>query len=302
MSTGEARELSVLFADVAGSVELYSALGDFKAHNMVLRCLERMTILVERNHGWVANTIGDEILCAFEEARYAFKAACEIQGALQSEYRHELDVKIGIHSGLTGMDNNYPFGDTVNIAARIVALAKAGQIMLSEQTYERLSDKDRLLTRHFDNVYIKGKRDPYVIYEATLDHSDDTHMVNHRDIQPAERRRRKTNVTLRHADSETIIPEGKEFLLGRGKQCGLKINSKAASRVHVALEFYSGKLIISDQSTNGTFILTKTGKRESDNKEHFVHHESWTTTSSGILCLGEPIKSQGKDLIYYNCH
>ena len=294
--------MTVSFADVAGSVELYSALGDFKAHNMVLRCLERMTFLVERNHGWVANTIGDEIMCAFEKAGHAFNASCEIQRALQNEYRRELDVRIGIHSGPTAMDNDCPFGDTVNIAARVVAHAKAGQIMLSGHTYERLSDKHRLLTRHFDNVYIKGKRTPYVIYQAILDQGDETRMVNHKESQPIERRHRKTNVTLRYADSEIIIPEGKEFLLGRGKQCGLKIDSKAASRVHVALEFYSGKLIISDQSTNGTFILTKTGKRESDNKEHFVHHESWTTTSSGILSLGKPIEPQGENLIYYICH
>ena len=51
MSTAEPKEMTVLFADVAGSVELYSALGDVKAHNMVLRCLERMTLVVEKNRG-----------------------------------------------------------------------------------------------------------------------------------------------------------------------------------------------------------------------------------------------------------
>ena len=160
MSTAEAKEMTVLFADIAGSMELYSALGDVKAHNMVLRCLERMTFLVEKNQGRVTNTIGDEIMCAFEKAACALKAACEIQMALQSEYHHELNVRIGIHSGPTRMNNDHPFGDTVNIAARVVALAKAGQIMLSEQTCGRLSDADRSRTRHFNNVYIKGKRDP----------------------------------------------------------------------------------------------------------------------------------------------
>ena len=252
--------MTVFFADVAGSVELYSALGDFKAHSMVLRCLERMTHLVERNHGRVANTIGDEIMCAFEKAGNAFNAACEIQRALQNEYRHELDVRIGIHSGPTGMDNDCPFGDTVNIAARVVAHAKAGQIMLSGHTYERLSDKHRLLTRHFDNVYVKGKRDPYAIHQAILDHDDETHMVNHNDTQPAERRHRKTSVSLRYADLEMIITEGKEFLLGRGKQCGLQINSNAASRIHAALEFYNGKLIISDQITRSILSITEAGR------------------------------------------
>ena len=301
MGTAEPKEMTVLFADVAGSVELYSALGDVKAHNRVLRCLERMTLLVEKNRGWVADTIGDEIMCAVEKPGCALQAAREIQVALQNDYHHELDVRIGIHSGPTCMDNDQLFGDTVNIAARVVAFAKAGQIMLSGHTCKRLSDKDRAMTNHFSNVSIKGKRDPYVIHQAILDHRDVTRMVHHSDTQPAERRRRKNNVTLRYADAETIIPEGKEFLLGRGVQCGLKINSNAASRIHVALEFYSGKLTITDRSTNGTFIRTKTGKRESDNKEHFIHHGSWTTTSSGVLSLGQPIKSQGDKLIHFSC-
>lgn len=301
MSTNETKEMTILFADVAGSVELYSALGDVKAHNMVLRCLERMTFLVEKNRGWIANTIGDEIMCAFEKAGYAFKAACEIQMALQSEYHHELDVRIGIHSGTTSMENNDPFGDTVNIAARVVALAKAGQIMLSEQTCGRLSDADRSRTRHFNNVYIKGKNVPYIIHQALLDHKDETRLASHNGTQPENRRCRKTRVTLWYAGSETIIPEGKEFLLGRGKQCVLQINSDSASRIHAALECSCGKLTITDRSSNGTFIRTKAGKRETDDKEYFIHHGMWTTTSSGILSLGQPIKSQDRNLIHFSC-
>ena len=301
MSTTEPTEMTVLFADVAGSVELYSEMGDVRAHNMVLRCLERMTFRIEKNLGRVANTIGDEIMCIFDRADCALKAACEIQMALQHEYPNELDVRIGIHSGPTCMDNDQPFGDTVNIAARVVALAKAGQIMLSGHTNERLSDKDRSLTRFFSSVYIKGKRDPYVIHQAILDHNDATRMVNHHGTQPAERRRRKTKVALRYAASEIIISGGKEFLLGRGMQCGLQINSNAASRIHASLEFDRGKLVITDRSTNGTFVRTKAGKRASDNKEYFVHHGSWTTTSGGILSLGQAIKSPGDNLIHFSC-
>lgn len=301
MSASKSKEMTVVFADVVGSVELYSALGDVKAHNMVLRCLERMTFLVEKNRGWVANTIGDEIMCAFEKADAALNAACEIQVALQNEYHHELDVRIGLHSGQTGMENDQLFGDTVNIAARVVALAKAGQIMLSEHTRERLADNDRSRTRLFSNVHFKGKRDPYVIYQALIDQNDETRMFDHRNTQPLERRHPITKVTLRYADIETIIPEGKEFLLGRAIHCSLQVNSDAVSRIHAALEFHRGQLTITDRSSNGTFIRTNAGKRESDNREHYIHHESWTTTSSGILCLGKIISAQGENLIHFNC-
>jgi hypothetical protein len=173
--------------------------------------------------------------------------------------------------------------------------------MLSEQTCGRLSDADRSRTRHFNNVYIKGKNVPYVIHQVLLDQHDETYIVSHSVTQPADRRCRKTSVILRYAGSETVISEGKEFLLGRSRQCDLQINSESASRIHAALEFSCGKLTITDRSSNGTFIRTKAGDRETDNKEHFIHHGTWTTTSGGVLCLGQPIKSQDRNLIHFSC-
>ena len=106
--------------------------------------------------------------------------------------------------------------------------------MLSEHTCKRLPSEDGARTRYYSQVFIKGKRDPYVIHQAILDYKDETRLASYNGTQPADRRRRKTRVSLRYADSETIIPEGKEFLLGRGPQCVLKINSDSVSRIHAA--------------------------------------------------------------------
>lgn len=301
MNASKPKEMTALFADVAGSVELYSILGDVKAYNLVSRCLARMSSLVEDNQGRVLDTIGDEIICSFEKADCALNAARAIQAIMHAQHEQGLNIRIGMHSGPIHIDNDLPFGDTINITARVIALAKAGEIMLSEQAYVRLSDKHRSQTRYFNTVHVKGKCKPYIIHQAIHDKNDGTYVISHADTHTNDRRRMITGVTLHHANAETHIPPGKEVLIGRGKQCGLQVFSDSASRIHAVVEFNSGKLIITDRSTNGTFIHTRAGKRETDNKELFIHHGRWTTSSDGILRLGQPVKAQVEDLIYFSC-
>ncbi|MEA2080479.1 MAG: adenylate/guanylate cyclase domain-containing protein [Pseudomonadota bacterium] len=293
-------DMTVLFADVAGSVELYAALGDVQAHQRIVHYLKSMSTCIERYQGRVVETIGDEIMCAFTDPDYALAAACEIQESLQRDRKWALDVRVGLHSGVTSMTNGHPFGDTVNVAARVVELAKAGQIMLTDQAYRSLSEAGKSRTRFFRDVYIKGKRTPYTIHQALWDLDDYTLTVECNIAKPVERRHPVYRFSLRYRDAETTLEEGSELLLGRGEQCGLRINSETASRIHAILKCRTGRLILTDRSTNGTFIKTMAGKRSLDNLELFFHHDEWTTTCSGVLSLGQPVSNQNPDLVHFS--
>jgi pSer/pThr/pTyr-binding forkhead associated (FHA) protein len=117
---------------------------------------------------------------------------------------------------------------------------------------------------------------------------------------PVERRRQHSCFRLRHLDSEVLVTEGKEVLLGRGEQCGLRVDSEAASRIHAVLKCRGGRLVLTDRSTNGTFVKTRAGKRAADNSELFFHHDEWVTTCDGIASLGRPFSSQDVVLIHFN--
>ena len=301
MVENTSREMTVLFADVAGSVELYTALGDVQAHQRIVHYLKSMSACIESHQGRVVETIGDEIMCAFTDPDCALSAACEIQESLQRDRKWGLDVRVGLHCGLTSVANGHPFGDTVNVAARVVALAKAGQIMLTDQAYRSLSEAGKSRTRFFRDVYIKGKRTPYTIYQALWDVDDHTLMVECNVGKPVERRSPVSRVSLRYRDVETLIEEGSELLLGRGEQCGLRINSETASRIHAIVKCHGGRLILTDRSTNGTFVKTMSGKRSADNLELFFHHDEWSTACSGVLSLGQPVSGQNPDLVHFSC-
>ena len=301
MGENTSREMTVLFADVAGSVELYTALGDVQAHQRIVHYLESMSAAIERHQGRVVETIGDEIMCAFTDPEHALGAACEIQESLHRDRKWGLDVRVGLHCGVTSLVNGHPFGDTVNVAARVVALAKAGQIMLTDQVYRSLSQAGKSLTRFFRDVYIKGKRTPYTIHQALWDLDDHTLTVDCSVARPVERRRPVYRLSLRYREAETLLEEGSELLLGRAEQCGLRINSETASRIHAILKCHGGRLILSDRSTNGTFVKTLTGNRSSDNLELFFHHDEWSTNCSGVLSLGKPVSSRNPDLVHFSC-
>ncbi len=301
MGERTSKELTVLFADVAGSVELYSALGDLKAHSLILHFLHSMTALVERYQGRVVETIGDEIMCVFNSADSALAAACTMQENMRSDRETELNIRVGLHSGLTSMENGHPFGDTVNVAARVVAIAKAGQVMLSDYACQRLSTANKARTCFFSKVYIKGKSAPYIIHQALWNQEDRTTMTRRNAIQPDEQRLQVKQFYLRYKDTESKLIEGTEFLIGRGEQCGLRVDSEAASRIHATVKCQGGKLLLVDRSTNGTFVKTMSAKHSLDIPELFFHHDEWMTTCNGVISLGKPIDDHNDCLIYLRC-
>ncbi|MCH9637940.1 MAG: adenylate/guanylate cyclase domain-containing protein [Betaproteobacteria bacterium] len=300
MDKNISEEMTVMFVDVAGSVELYSNLGDFKAHNRIKHFMRSMTMLIEHYQGKVVETIGDEIMCMFNITNNALDAACAIQENTRSG-KLALDVRIGLHAGVTGVEKGRLFGDTVNVSARVVALSKAGQIMLSQHAYQWLSDVNKSRVRYFNEVYIKGKRTPYTIYEAVWDQKGRTVMSHSGVTSLFDRRLHVNQLSLRYSDVDIELTEGDELLLGRGNLCGLRVESDAASRIHATLKCQDGKLVLIDRSTNGTFVKTNPGKRSTDNFMFYLHHKMWMTTCDGVICLGSPVTDKSDSMIHFKC-
>lgn len=296
------QEMTILFADVASSVELYESLGDIEAHQLVVDCLNAMAQLIMRNHGKVIETIGDEIMAAFAQPDFAYNAACDIQDAVQGRANLPLGIRIGFHTGPTALDKgHHPFGDTVHVAARMVALAKAEQILISQQTYLRLSASNRQSTRHFNRILLKGKNSPTDIHEVLWNDIDSTKSYTHL-AGPNFKRQTVTGVRLSYVNKDVdVTVYNAAITVGRSEQCSLVVDSDLASRLHATFRYQQGKVIVSDQSTNGTFITTREGQRASDSLNLFLHHEDWVMQSSGIISLGEPISAQNSRLIHFSC-
>jgi class 3 adenylate cyclase len=134
VTAGGSRTLTFLFTDIEGSTRLWEQHGDamrraLAQHDALLRDS------VERWGGAVVKTIGDGMLAVFDEPAAAMAAAIGAQEALESAVWGDtgaLRVRMAVHCGpATERDGDY-FGTTLNRAARIMALAYGGQILVSE--------------------------------------------------------------------------------------------------------------------------------------------------------------------------
>ena len=137
--TSQSQNLAVLFADISDSTGLYSTLGDNAARVVVNACLSLIGNEAERNKGRIVKTIGDEALCVFRRADDAVLAASEMQSQIDAKRpgKYHVKIHVGLHYGPVLVENNDVFGDTVNAAAYLRAVAAAEQILTTETTEKK---------------------------------------------------------------------------------------------------------------------------------------------------------------------
>ncbi len=285
--------VAVLFADVAGSTRLYEELGDAKALAAISRCLELAREAATEFGGRLVKTIGDEAMLVFPTADQAAAAAAEIQGRmcdLAEVDKLHLAFRMGFHFGDAIESDGDLYGDSVNTAARMVALAKGGQIILSASTAEALSASVRWHLRALDVVSVKGKeRDIDIMELAWQDPADLTTMA----MRP---RFRAAELELRHGERTIRLNEDSLSLtLGREPRNDVVIADILASRVHARIERRRDKFALIDQSSNGTYV-TVDGERE-----FLLHREELLLRGSGRISFGHAHDDDPAETLSFKC-
>jgi len=287
--------LAILFADISGSTRLYEMLGDVAARQRVADCLALLAAVVQRHSGAVLKTIGDEVMSTFPTADNAMQAARAMQEAVAMATppgQTPLTIRVGLHFGAALIETGDVFGDTVNVAARIVALAKGGQILTTPQLVNALAPALRANTRHIDRAPVKGKQEEIDIYEFIWKEDDLTRMEGQR-ISPIAL---PVRLHLRMGDQESELSQSRPHAtLGRGPQNEFVVADEYASRVHARIEYRRGKFVLFDQSTNGTFVRTQ------DGKEVQLRREEFPLQGTGEISLGRAFDTASAHVIHFIC-
>lgn len=296
-------QCAIMFADVVDSVRLFERYGDVLAKRYITACLDLIRKISDNHQGVFIKAMGDGIMYRFTEADNAIKAACEIQETqeivnttVMTSEKPALFVRIGLHYGLVILDKNDIFGDAVNVAARISAIAKEGQVVTTEQMVHNLSDHLTSLCRQFDRAKIKGKREELNLYTILWATRDVTCLA-----PPSIRKLVNfTCLTLRYRDEQRKITiECTGFLIGRDDDCDFVIKDDLLiSRRHARIQHQNGKFVLADNnSTNGTWIKTEDGRTT-----HLYRGEDLYLWGRGVISLGKPIyPDEEDDLIFFVC-
>ncbi len=285
-----------MFADITGSTRLYNRLGDDKAEFLISTRLAIMCSIATNSNGRVIKKIGDEIMCQFASAEDAALAATEMHVKKVSNDNSEpLTIRIGLHFGNTIEKDNDIFGDAVNIAARMAAIAKENQSITTESFVQLLSNDSKSRTRLFDSVRVKGLDEEIKIYQLLWEEGNVTTFATAQHLQQIAKA--KIAILLRFNGEERFYTDSDittAISIGRDSNCELTVDAKYASRSHANLEFRRGKFVLLDHSTNGTYVKLK--KQD----DIFIRREQLPLTGEGYISLGEEYKKENTENIYFS--
>jgi class 3 adenylate cyclase/tetratricopeptide (TPR) repeat protein len=184
---GERKQVTVLFADLKGSMELLADRDPEEARKLLDPVLERMMEAVHRYEGTVNQVMGDGIMALFgaplaheDHAVRACYAALDMQGAIR-RYADEVwrahgitvQIRVGVNSGevvvrAIGSDLRVDYtavGQTTHLAARMEQLATPGTVLLTADTL-RLAE-GYVTAKPLGPVPVKGLEAPMEVYELT---------------------------------------------------------------------------------------------------------------------------------------
>jgi adenylate cyclase len=296
---GKDIELAILFADVVGSTRLYELMGDLRARDMVSICIDVMRSATEQRHGTVIKTMGDEVMATFPSADEALNAAAQMQQQISTHAQLKVDgqpvaIRIGCHFGPVVLESRDVFGSTVHTANRMTSQAKAGQIITTAATVDHLSPEWRAACRLIDTAPIKGQGNEVPLYEVLWQTEDVTSMVPA--IALKGRQAGGARLRLRWLDREVVVDERHPSVtIGRAEDNDLVVKGNLISRLHARIELSRNKLVLIDQSTNGTFVQTLGGE------ESFVRRDSLQLKGEGMIGLGRLPETDSAQTIRFAC-
>lgn len=293
----QVRAQTILFADVSGSTRLFETKGDIEARHLIAQVLEALTIICQQHGGRVIKTIGDEIMCTLPAALNGLLAACDMQRKMAHDsnfVREHLAIRIGLHHGDALDENNDVYGDAVNVAARMASLAKREQIVASASTCQSVLGKAPE-TRSLGRVWVNGKLLPIEVVdviwqEDTSGMTSVQSVIRLGDIAEAP----IAKLRLRHRGKLMELNENSEpFMMGRGSSNDLVVEADWVSRTHAQIEFKRGHFLISDRSTNATYV------RIGDDDELRLHRDELHLRKTGTISMGQRVTANEQDVIYF---
>jgi class 3 adenylate cyclase/YHS domain-containing protein len=178
------RERALIIADLAGYTALTEAHGGAEAARTVGRYLELASQALGAGCRLVER-VGDQLLLVAEEIEDAARTAIALREATEQEPRFP-SVRIGIDAGETLEQDGHYFGSALNIAARVAAYARPGQILCTERVATALKQVSPMECQFVGAVHFKNVSDPVRVFElaASREHGAVVDPVCRMRLQP----------------------------------------------------------------------------------------------------------------------
>jgi hypothetical protein len=255
-----------------------------------------MTGAVQACGGRVVKTVGDALLCTYPSADDGARGAIAIQQALQGLQQvpdaGRVAVRIGFNCGPVVEAGGDVFGDSVNVAARLVQMARPQQILTTATCIEQFSPAHRSQARELQLIGVRG-RDSYVaVWELRWRPEEDQ---TQRMQAPARQARTGSLLRLEFRGlGWELWREGDVLTIGRDETNHVRLDGHLASRDHARILVRNGKFVLIDHSTNGTYLLPEGGTTTA------MMHEEFVLSGTGKISFGCIAANAGNELARFS--
>ena len=217
-----------------------------------------------------------------DESAAAARVAVSLQlasGATRDS--DNLGLGVGLHYGRVIDEGHDIFGETVNLAARLVEHAARGQILLSAETAERVDSLYKRSIRRLYAMQLKGFLHEVSLCELVwradgpetffpFDAASSTDPGN-------------AKLKLKYRGEKLVLRAIMEALtIGRDRRCNLVVDDELASRNHCIIQRRNDHFVLADKSTNGTFVTVE------GEDEVMLQRDELTLRKRGWISFGKP--------------
>ena len=264
---------SVLFADLPGSARLRQKLGDGEAARAVDRCRKRMERAAEVFGGQAIDFADDRLTAVFEHADQALQAALQMRERV-ADLPPVAGIKLAVRAGLAhatvNEENGSLVGEAADAAMQLARQAKPGQLLASPLARAALSPRRQESTRELAAPAADGT----TIFE----------LMAAAGSTPA------SALVLRYGDAMVTLDANQRVIsMGRDADCDVAIHDRRASRQHARIELRGERIVLIDNSTNGTYV-TLDGQ-----PELFLRGNECVIHGRGLISFAAPSASRDAD-------
>jgi adenylate cyclase len=291
-------ELAICFADICDSTALFEEHGDDRARDIVGRVLGVVSGVIDDYNGTVVKTIGDEVMGTFPELIAATSAVSKFPRAVREDEALaglDVEIRVGMCRGSVVQEaDGDVYGDAVNTASRLVDWARPDQVVTTAETLGPLPDFFESRTRSLGATTLRGKEEAVEIVEL-LGEQSGSNLTVVEDRPPPPGPDPKRNVLALDHDGQHVTVEQGPFVIGRGSKSDLRVADSRVSRTHAVVERQRDAFLLTDSSTNGTYV--QIGGEDA----LFLHREQLRLHGSGRLSLGRRLDADEARPLRFAC-
>ena len=277
----------VLLADITGSTALYQRLPQRTALDEITLVLTRMREMIEDNGGHCVKSQGDDSLSYFASADQLFAAA---RAMIEADWPQNLAVHAGACWGSVLSQDHDIYGDPVNTAARLAALAKPGEVLLANSVRDRLDPDASQLFVPIGALKLKGRNTAVEVFSFTASDMATQTVIFGTTPQAAPR---MSAAILRCNGQDWSLQDGDSLSVGRAPDSHAVLAHPWVSRQHGRFELRGAQLEYTDHSSGGSTVIT------ADGQEFALQRRSMLLSGAGVVLIGTGDASLSSSQISY---